>query len=92
MSHIYCVCVYGPMYTVRSAVCVDGKRGVMRPGQTLMEHSALGVCYTTRCTHRFDSATGFYLIKASSINCTAQCQPVSTHRYAQLGTQAQRNP
>ncbi|XP_053473113.1 otogelin [Ictalurus furcatus] len=62
-------------HCVRSAVCVDGKRGVMRPGQTLMEHSALGVCYTTRCTHRFDSATGFYLIKASSINCTAQCQP-----------------
>ncbi|GAA6091152.1 otogelin isoform X5 [Tachysurus ichikawai] len=47
----------------------------MRPGQTLMEHSALGVCYTTRCTDTFDTATGFYLIKATSINCTAQCQP-----------------
>ncbi|XP_034155631.2 otogelin [Pangasianodon hypophthalmus] len=62
-------------HCVKSAVCVDGKRGVMRPGQTLMEHSALGVCYTTRCTHTFDSASGFYLIKATSINCTAQCQP-----------------
>ncbi|KAM9494299.1 otogelin [Clarias gariepinus] len=59
----------------RSAVCVDGKRGVMRPGQTLMEHSALGVCYTTRCTQKFNSATGFYVIEATSINCTAQCQP-----------------
>ncbi|KAK2819653.1 hypothetical protein Q7C36_021299 [Tachysurus vachellii] len=62
-------------HCVRSAVCVDGNRGIMRPGQTLMEHSALGVCYTTRCTHTFDSATGFYRIKATSINCTAQCQP-----------------
>ncbi|KAI5630251.1 otogelin, partial [Silurus asotus] len=62
-------------HCVKSAVCVDGKRGVMRPGQTLMEHSALGVCYTTRCTQTFDSVTGFYLIKATSINCTAQCQP-----------------
>ncbi|XP_058237297.1 otogelin isoform X1 [Hemibagrus wyckioides] len=62
-------------HCVRSAVCVDGYRGIMRPGQTLMEHSALGVCYTTRCTHSFDSATGFYLIKATSINCTAQCLP-----------------
>ncbi|XP_036439819.1 otogelin isoform X3 [Colossoma macropomum] len=60
---------------VRDAVCVDGERGVMRPGQTLMEHSARGVCYTTRCTHTLDSATGFYRIQASSTNCTAQCQP-----------------
>ncbi|KAL7833860.1 hypothetical protein AOLI_G00288200 [Acnodon oligacanthus] len=60
---------------VRDAVCVDGERGVMRPGQTLMEHSARGVCYTTRCTHTLDPATGFYRIQASSTNCTAQCQP-----------------
>uniref|UniRef100_A0AAR2LEP6 Otogelin n=1 Tax=Pygocentrus nattereri TaxID=42514 RepID=A0AAR2LEP6_PYGNA len=60
---------------VRDAVCVDGERGVMRPGQTLMEHSVRGVCYTTRCTHTLDPATGFYRIQASSTNCTAQCQP-----------------
>ncbi|KAK1802103.1 hypothetical protein P4O66_004447 [Electrophorus voltai] len=60
---------------VRDAVCIDGERGVMRPGQTLMEHTALGVCYTTRCTRTLDPDTGFYRIQASSTNCTAQCQP-----------------
>ncbi|XP_072527000.1 otogelin, partial [Salminus brasiliensis] len=60
---------------VRDAVCVDGERGVMKPGQTLMEHSVRGVCYSTRCTHILDSATGFYRIQATSTNCTAQCQP-----------------
>ncbi|KAG1943166.1 otogelin-like protein [Pimephales promelas] len=60
---------------VREAVCVDGERGVMRPGQTLVEHRDQGVCYTTQCTHTLDSATGFYVLKASGTNCTARCQP-----------------
>jgi len=50
---------------------------VMRPGQTLVEHRDQGVCYTTQCTHTLDSATGFYVLKASGTNCTARCQPVS---------------
>uniref|UniRef100_A0AAR2K3K7 Otogelin n=1 Tax=Pygocentrus nattereri TaxID=42514 RepID=A0AAR2K3K7_PYGNA len=72
---VLCVYLHLCSYTVRDAVCVDGERGVMRPGQTLMEHSVRGVCYTTRCTHTLDPATGFYRIQASSTNCTAQCQP-----------------
>ncbi|XP_062845430.1 otogelin [Trichomycterus rosablanca] len=64
---------------VRNAVCLDGERGVMRPGQTIIEQNAVGVCHTTRCTHTFDSATGFYLIKATSINCTSQCQPYQVY-------------
>ncbi|XP_016092643.1 otogelin-like [Sinocyclocheilus grahami] len=60
---------------VREAVCVDGERGVMQPGQTLVEHRDQGVCYTTQCTHTLDSATGFYLLKATGTNCTARCQP-----------------
>lgn len=60
---------------VREAVCVDGERGVMRPGQTLVEHRGQGVCYTTQCTHTLDSATGFYVLKATGTNCTARCQP-----------------
>ncbi|XP_056591424.1 otogelin [Triplophysa dalaica] len=60
---------------VRDGVCVDGVRGVMRPGQTLVEHRDQGVCYTTQCTHTLNPATGFYLLKATSTNCTARCQP-----------------
>ncbi|XP_052458890.1 otogelin-like [Carassius gibelio] len=60
---------------VREAVCVDGERGVMRPGQTLVERRDQDVCYTTHCTHTLDSATGFYLLKATGTNCTAHCQP-----------------
>ncbi|KAK7170291.1 hypothetical protein R3I94_000503 [Phoxinus phoxinus] len=60
---------------VREAVCVDGERGVMRPGQTLVEQRDQGVCYTTQCTHTLDSATGFYVLKATGTNCTARCQP-----------------
>nr|XP_055062769.1 otogelin isoform X3 [Misgurnus anguillicaudatus] len=60
---------------VREPVCVDGTRGVMRPGQTLVEHRDQGVCYTTQCTNKLNPATGFHLLKATSTNCTARCQP-----------------
>ncbi|TRY85791.1 hypothetical protein DNTS_014593 [Danionella cerebrum] len=60
---------------VREAVCVDGERGVMQPGQTLVERRDQGVCYTTHCTHTLDSATGFYVLKSTGTNCTARCQP-----------------
>ncbi|XP_066510116.1 otogelin-like [Hoplias malabaricus] len=60
---------------VRSGVCVHGESGVMRPGQILMERSAQDICYTMKCTHTFDSATGFFYIQATSTNCTKQCQP-----------------
>ncbi|XP_061101225.1 otogelin [Conger conger] len=59
----------------RDAVCVDGVRGVMRPGQTLVEHSAEGICYTTQCTSALDPHSGFYRIRTSSTNCSAPCQP-----------------
>lgn len=71
------MCAFLCVFIVREAVCVDGERGVMRPGQTLVEHRDQGVCYTTQCTHTLDSATGFYVLKATGTNCTARCQPVS---------------
>uniref|UniRef100_A0A8C1YUL6 Otogelin n=1 Tax=Cyprinus carpio TaxID=7962 RepID=A0A8C1YUL6_CYPCA len=66
---VYHCCEY------KHAVCVDGERGVMRPGQTLVEHRDQDVCYTTQCTHTLDSATGFYLLRTTGTNCTARCQP-----------------
>uniref|UniRef100_A0A8C0Y8X1 Otogelin n=1 Tax=Cyprinus carpio carpio TaxID=630221 RepID=A0A8C0Y8X1_CYPCA len=72
---LVCVHFFVCVFVVREAVCVDGERGVMRPGQTLVEHRDQGVCYTTQCTHTLDSATGFYLLRATGTNCTARCQP-----------------
>uniref|UniRef100_A0A671S0L1 Otogelin-like n=1 Tax=Sinocyclocheilus anshuiensis TaxID=1608454 RepID=A0A671S0L1_9TELE len=81
---VYHCCEYKHMIKhtdMREAVCVDGERGVMQPGQTLVEHRDQGVCYTTQCTHTLDSATGFYLLKATGTNCTVRCQPVTLCSY-----------
>ncbi|XP_073764936.1 otogelin isoform X2 [Danio rerio] len=69
------ICACKRFICVREAVCVDGERGVMRPGQTLVEHRDQGVCYATQCTHTLDSATGFYVLRSTGTNCTARCQP-----------------
>ncbi|XP_054587778.2 otogelin [Nothobranchius furzeri] len=60
---------------VREAVCVFGERGVLRPGQILVEHGNDGLCYSWECSSAFDPASGFYLLRTSSVNCSAQCQP-----------------
>ncbi|KAL1007586.1 hypothetical protein UPYG_G00088760 [Umbra pygmaea] len=60
---------------VREAVCVFGGRGVMRPGQTLVEHTGDGACLTTQCTRSLDHTTGFHHLRTTTTNCSAQCQP-----------------
>ncbi|XP_041075203.1 otogelin-like [Polyodon spathula] len=65
---------------VKEQVCVDGERGVMWPGQTLVEHTAEGICYTTQCTSYTDPITSFYKIQVSSTNCTAQCEPNQVYK------------
>ncbi|XP_069021761.1 otogelin [Embiotoca jacksoni] len=60
---------------VREAVCVLGERGVLRPGQTLVEHGDDGLCHSRQCSRSLDPASGFYLLRTSSINCSAHCQP-----------------
>ncbi|KAL2088517.1 hypothetical protein ACEWY4_015416 [Coilia grayii] len=60
---------------VRDAVCVDGQKAVMRPGQTLVEQSDPGVCLATHCSHTLDPLTGYYAIRTTTTNCSAQCHP-----------------
>ncbi|XP_062290720.1 otogelin [Scomber scombrus] len=60
---------------VREAVCVYGERGVLRPGQTLVEHGDDGLCHSRQCSRSFDPSSGFHLLRTSSTNCSAQCQP-----------------
>ncbi|XP_034385700.1 otogelin [Cyclopterus lumpus] len=60
---------------VREAVCVFGERGVLRPGQTLVEHHGDGVCLSRQCSRSIDPTSGFNLLRSDSINCSAHCQP-----------------
>uniref|UniRef100_A0A8C9ZBV3 Otogelin n=1 Tax=Sander lucioperca TaxID=283035 RepID=A0A8C9ZBV3_SANLU len=60
---------------MREAVCVLGERGVLRPGQALVEHLDDGVCHSRQCSRSLDPVSGFYLLRTSSINCSAHCQP-----------------
>jgi len=71
-----CVCA------VREAVCVFGERGVLRPGQTLVERHGDGVCLSRQCSRSIDPTSGFNLLRSNSINCSAHCQPVRrTHTH-----------
>ncbi|XP_044212195.1 otogelin [Thunnus albacares] len=60
---------------VREAVCVYGERGVLRPGQTLVEHGDDGLCHSRQCSRSLDPSSGFHLLRTSSTNCSAHCQP-----------------
>ncbi|XP_058486191.1 otogelin isoform X3 [Solea solea] len=60
---------------VREAVCVFGEWGVLRPGQTLVEHGDDGLCHSRQCSRSLDQASGFHLLRTSSINCSTHCQP-----------------
>ncbi|TNN42107.1 Otogelin [Liparis tanakae] len=60
---------------VREAVCVFGERGVLRPGQTLVERHGDGVCLSRQCSRSIDPTSGFNLLRSVSTNCSAHCQP-----------------
>ncbi|XP_051885648.1 otogelin-like [Pristis pectinata] len=59
---------------VNDQVCIDGERGILRPGQAIVEHTTDGLCYSTQCTHNQDNKTGFYQLLVTMINCSAQCE------------------
>ncbi|XP_024909406.1 otogelin isoform X2 [Cynoglossus semilaevis] len=60
---------------VPEAVCVFGERGVLRPGQTLVEHGDDGLCHSRQCSRSLDPASGFHLLRTSSMNCSTHCLP-----------------
>uniref|UniRef100_A0A3P8VXA6 Otogelin n=1 Tax=Cynoglossus semilaevis TaxID=244447 RepID=A0A3P8VXA6_CYNSE len=82
-----CVCTYdtrydstptscsGCVFSVPEAVCVFGERGVLRPGQTLVEHGDDGLCHSRQCSRSLDPASGFHLLRTSSMNCSTHCLP-----------------
>uniref|UniRef100_A0A3Q2CIL9 Otogelin n=1 Tax=Cyprinodon variegatus TaxID=28743 RepID=A0A3Q2CIL9_CYPVA len=61
--------------TCDKAVCVFGERGLLQPGQTLVEHGDNGLCYSRHCSQVLDQKSGFYLLRNSTVNCSIHCQP-----------------
>ncbi|XP_053101565.1 otogelin [Hemicordylus capensis] len=58
----------------KDKVCLNNERGVLLPGQSIVEHSPDGVCHTSYCTNVVDPVTKYYRINISSIDCAARCK------------------
>ncbi|NXT09454.1 OTOG protein, partial [Prunella fulvescens] len=59
---------------VRDKVCLSDERGVLLPGQRIVEHSADGICHISYCTNVVDPSTKYYKINTSSIDCAVKCK------------------
>ncbi|NWZ99027.1 OTOG protein, partial [Nesospiza acunhae] len=59
---------------VRDKVCLSNERGVLLPGQRIVEHSADGICHISYCTNVVDPSTKYYKINTTSIDCAVQCK------------------
>ncbi|NWH38864.1 OTOG protein, partial [Chloropsis hardwickii] len=59
---------------VRDKVCLSNERGVLLPGQRIVEHSADGICHISYCTNVIDPSTKYYKINTSSIDCAVKCK------------------
>ncbi|XP_074131877.1 otogelin [Sminthopsis crassicaudata] len=59
---------------VKAPVCLSQERGVLHPGQKVVELSADGVCRTSHCTDVLDPHTNFYHINITSVICDVQCE------------------
>ncbi|KFP28983.1 Otogelin, partial [Colius striatus] len=59
---------------VRDKVCLSNERGVLLPGQTIVEHSADGICHISYCTNVIDPSTKYYRLNTSSIDCAVKCK------------------
>uniref|UniRef100_A0A8C5TVU7 Otogelin n=1 Tax=Malurus cyaneus samueli TaxID=2593467 RepID=A0A8C5TVU7_9PASS len=58
----------------KDKVCLSSERGVLLPGQRIVEHSADGVCHISYCTDVIDPSTKYYKINTSSIDCAVKCK------------------
>ncbi|XP_009993695.1 PREDICTED: otogelin [Chaetura pelagica] len=59
---------------VRDKVCLSNERGVLLPGQTIVEHSTDGICHISHCTDVIDPSTKYYQINTSSVDCAVNCK------------------
>ncbi|XP_067151614.1 otogelin [Apteryx mantelli] len=59
---------------VRDKVCLSNERGVLLPGQKIVEHAPDGICHISYCTNMIDPSTKYYQINTSSIDCAVKCK------------------
>ncbi|NXH92736.1 OTOG protein, partial [Edolisoma coerulescens] len=59
---------------VRDKVCLSNERGVLLPGQRIVEHSADGICHISYCTNVIDPSTKYYKINTSLTDCAVKCK------------------
>ncbi|NXB53713.1 OTOG protein, partial [Leucopsar rothschildi] len=59
---------------VRDKVCLSDERGVLLPGQSIVEHRAGGICHISYCTNVLDPSTKYYQINTSSTDCASKCK------------------
>ncbi|XP_065611814.1 otogelin [Cyrtonyx montezumae] len=59
---------------VRDKVCLSNERGVLLPGQTIVEHSLDGICRISYCTNVVDPSTKYYRINTTSVACAVKCK------------------
>ncbi|NXN13216.1 OTOG protein, partial [Indicator maculatus] len=59
---------------VRDKVCLSNERGVLLPGQTIVERSSDGLCHVSYCTDVIDPSTKYYQLNTSSIDCAVKCK------------------
>ncbi|XP_010009113.1 PREDICTED: otogelin-like, partial [Nestor notabilis] len=59
---------------VRDKVCLSNERGVLLPGQAIVEHGTDGICRISYCTNVIDTSTKYYRINQSSIDCAVKCK------------------
>ncbi|KAJ1177085.1 hypothetical protein NDU88_002349 [Pleurodeles waltl] len=58
---------------VRDKVCLCNERGILRPGQSIVEHTRDGICHSSYCTSKIDSATKYHQLNVTLVNCGAKC-------------------
>ncbi|XP_058017509.1 otogelin [Ahaetulla prasina] len=58
----------------KDKVCLNNERGILLPGQSIVEHSSAGICHTSYCTSILDPVTKFYRMNTSIIDCAARCK------------------
>uniref|UniRef100_A0A8B9E9V5 Otogelin n=1 Tax=Anser cygnoides TaxID=8845 RepID=A0A8B9E9V5_ANSCY len=58
----------------KDKVCLSNERGVLLPGQKIVEHSPDGICHISSCTNVIDPSTKYYQINTSSVACAVKCK------------------
>ncbi|XP_029438960.1 otogelin [Rhinatrema bivittatum] len=58
---------------VKDEVCVSSERGILRPGESIVEHTPEGICRSSHCTSVIDPTTKYHQINTTSIDCAAKC-------------------